>query len=96
MIGDINGDGKINSVDPSLLLSLYADMAKSDEDADLETFFICDINRDGSIDARDASALLAYVADLNNGYPGTIIDYMYEFYGIIIHPHYYRIFKPAE
>jgi len=63
--GDINGDGKINPVDASLILVKFAELSASDaetpSDAIIKKY---DINEDGRITAVDASLILAYCADL--------------------------------
>ena len=58
---DINGDGKVNAIDASMILAAYSaistgqDPGLTDEQLDA-----CDANRDGSIDARDASLVLTF------------------------------------
>ena len=63
--GDINGDGKINPVDASLILVKFAELSAPDsEEASEETVAKYDINGDGRITAVDASLVLAYCANL--------------------------------
>lgn len=62
--GDLNCDGVINSVDVSMLLEAYADMASSAMDfPDVYTSTqYADINGDGVIDSVDASEILEIYA----------------------------------
>ena len=63
--GDINGDGKINPVDASLILVKFAELSAPDaETPSDELIKRFDINGDGRITAVDASLLLAYCANL--------------------------------
>ena len=63
--GDINGDGKINPVDASLILVKFAELSASDsEKPSDEVVQKYDINGDGRITAVDASLILAYCASL--------------------------------
>lgn len=57
LIGDTNGDGKINNRDLGLLQQYLADM---DVDICLE---VCDTNADGKINNRDLGLLQQYLAD---------------------------------
>lgn len=63
-LGDPTGDGKINAVDASSILSLYADVSVGAAELSDELISICDVNKDGSINAVDASLVLSYYAAL--------------------------------
>ena len=63
-LGDPTGDGKINAVDASSILSLYADVSVGAAELNDELISICDVNKDGSINAVDASLVLSYYAAL--------------------------------
>lgn len=59
-LGDTNGDGAIDAVDASNVLSLYSKLSTTSQaptEFELNTY---DVNADGSIDSTDASLLLAY------------------------------------
>ena len=75
--GDPNYDEKINSVDASYILSLYAKNAQNKSkpsSVDLES---CDINKDGTVNAVDASYVMAYYAyTATNKNPVSLTDYM--------------------
>ena len=60
LIGDVNGDGRINARDARALLRYLAGLAE-DGEVDLAT---ADFNGDGRINARDARALLQHLAGL--------------------------------
>ena len=61
-LGDPTGDGKINAVDASNILSLYADVSVGEAEFTEAIMSICDVNKDGSINAMDASLVLSYYA----------------------------------
>lgn len=61
-LGDPNGDGKINAVDASIILSSYARFSTSDEKPTADETASCDVNKDGKINAVDASTVLTYYA----------------------------------
>lgn len=58
---DVNGDGKINSNDASMILAAYSATATG-EDPGLtpEQLDACDANRDGKIDSKDASIVMEF------------------------------------
>ena len=68
-LGDVNGNGAVDSIDASAVLTSYADYA-SKSDYRLSSDFIkrADVNMDGLIDARDASYILKYYAIASAGY----------------------------
>lgn len=57
LVGDINRDGTVNSVDASIVLSYVSDISV-DYDVTLEN---ADVNRDGQITRTDAKIILVYV-----------------------------------
>ena len=61
LLGDVNGDGKVNARDARAVLRYIAGLLEEgeiDEDA-------ADYNGDGKINARDARAILRYIAGLD-------------------------------
>lgn len=60
--GDLNGDGFIDAVDASCILSGYAMYSTGKESPEEEDFITGDVNENGLIDAVDASIVLAYYA----------------------------------
>lgn len=80
MLGDPSGDGIINAVDASYILSLYADLAVSNSDITNEIISLCDVNKDGSVNAMDASYVLSYYVDQSlNSTDISIEDFIDEF-----------------
>lgn len=67
-IGDLNGDGKIDSFDASLVLGAYASFS-SGKGYNLEESQIkaADVNHDGIIDSSDSSRILEYYAKVSSG-----------------------------
>lgn len=65
LIGDVDGDGKVDAVDASQVLSYYATVSCG------QGAYICvdvaDVDNDGKVDAIDASSILSYYADLSVG-----------------------------
>ena len=57
MIGDVNGDGKINGKDATLLMKYLAEW---DVTIDKST---SDVNKDGKINGKDATLLMKYLAE---------------------------------
>ncbi|MBQ9139331.1 MAG: hypothetical protein IJX61_01830 [Ruminococcus sp.] len=69
-IGDINGDGAVNSSDASLILGYYADISVGTGAVTDEAFTAAaDVNGDGIVDSSDASYVLEYY-----GYISTISE----------------------
>jgi len=71
--GDINGDGNINSMDASEVLSLYSDISKGtaiDKDSDEYKYIILlgDIDGNGVINSSDASEILYIYAKIATGH----------------------------
>lgn len=62
-LGDINEDGNIDSVDASMVLTIYANLAASKSYKATEQMKkLSDVNMDNKIDALDASYILKYYA----------------------------------
>ena len=61
LMGDVNGDGRVNARDARLLLRYIAGLATEDE-LDLT---VADYNGDSRVNARDARALLRFIAGLD-------------------------------
>jgi hypothetical protein len=75
--GDPTADGKINSVDASEILSIYAKNAQNKSKPSSDDLECCDINKDGAVNAVDASYVLAYYAyTATNKNRVSLTDYM--------------------
>jgi metallophosphoesterase superfamily enzyme len=61
LLGDVNGDGKINARDARALLRYIAGLVDESE-IDLSA---ADYNHDGRVNARDARAILRFIAGLD-------------------------------
>lgn len=67
LIGDANGDGKVDACDASYVMSYYSDMSTAsaeDQESFQIDYSIADVNHDGLVDVCDASEILAYYSDL--------------------------------
>ena len=78
-LGDVDQNGKTDSVDASAVLTKYAQMA-ANQDYTLDAEFVrrADVNFDGIVDARDASTILKYYAVVSTNSAATwdnIIDF---------------------
>ena len=72
-LGDVNGDGMVDAVDASLILSEYASLSTGKpRKFNKEQETAADVDENGMTDAVDASLTLAYYAYLSSG--GTIAD----------------------
>lgn len=65
LLGDANNDGKIDSIDASEILRLFAKISTGGTSTENEKK-VCDINNDGMIDSVDASAVLSYYAKISS------------------------------
>lgn len=65
LLGDADGNRRINANDASLILQYYADMI-DDSDLNLD---VSDVEGNGRINANDASLILQYYADMDVDYP---------------------------
>jgi DNA-directed RNA polymerase subunit RPC12/RpoP len=61
LVGDVNGDGRVNARDARLLLRYLAGLTEEGE-VDVSA---ADFNGDGRVNARDARAILQYLAGTN-------------------------------
>lgn len=77
VIGDVDGDGTINSSDASLVLREYALIATGEASAFGDSQKInADVNFDGAVDSSDASVILAYYAYTSTGGTENINNFM--------------------
>jgi hypothetical protein len=60
LVGDVNGDGRINARDARTLLRLVAGLTNEGEAKEAAA----DVNNDGRVNARDARTLLRQIAGL--------------------------------
>ena len=63
LLGDVNGDGILNSVDASAILTYYAILMTEQTPTMKFDTSVADYNGDGIINAIDASAILTYYAN---------------------------------
>lgn len=63
-MGDVNGDGKVDSQDASALMGLIG------EDVDEQLFPFADVTGDGSINKKDVKELLRYITGEITGFEG--------------------------
>ena len=76
-LGDISGDGSIDSSDATLVLSDYAVIATGGKSTfTAEQAKAADVDGDGKYDSIDASVILAYYAYTSTGGTGTIEEYL--------------------
>ncbi|MBP5580920.1 MAG: leucine-rich repeat protein [Ruminococcus sp.] len=75
-LGDPNGDGKINAVDASIILSNYARFSTSDEKPTADETASCDVNKDDAVNAVDASTVLAYYAYCSTNEPVAFEEFL--------------------
>lgn len=76
-LGDVNGDGKVDSVDASAILGKYAkNMTEEMHIVDAAEYAVEDVNNDGTIDSVDASSILSYYAYSASGGDKTIRDFL--------------------
>jgi len=75
MIGDVNGDGTVDSMDASSVLDAYASVSSGHE-SPLYSYeeSAGDVNGDGRLDATDASMILSYYAWASVGDEGAIFS----------------------
>jgi hypothetical protein len=58
LLGDVNGDGRVNARDARILLKFLAGLVEENEVDQVAA----DFNNDGKVNARDARAILIYIA----------------------------------
>ena len=66
LLGDVNGDGKVDVIDASLALQYDAGLIE----LSIEAALAGDVNGDGNTDVLDASLILQYDAGLITEFPG--------------------------
>ena len=66
-LGDPTGDGIIDAVDASNILSQYTKYSTGAAEPTADGLAVCDVNTDGYIDSVDASKVLAYYAHVSTG-----------------------------
>ena len=68
LLGDVNGDGKVNSIDASRVLEEYATLATTGKssltDAQRKA---ADVNCDGKVDSKDATAIIVMYSNAATG-----------------------------
>ena len=74
--GDANGDGKINAVDASDILSIYTRISTGGAKLTDAEKACCDVNSDGTVNAIDASYVLSFYAYSQTGGTDTFVNYM--------------------
>lgn len=65
LLGDANGDGKVNINDATAIQKAAADLIELTTDAQLRA----DVNADGTVNVKDATAIQKHIADIKTGYP---------------------------
>ncbi|SHM92393.1 dockerin type I domain-containing protein [Ruminococcus flavefaciens] len=76
VLGDLNGDGKIDSVDASNLLQAYAVFATGKSQPTEHELAVSDVNSDGKIDSVDASKVLSYYAYVSSSGSQSFIEFL--------------------
>ena len=74
--GDANGDGRINAVDASDILSIYTRISTGGAKLTDAEKASCDVNSDGTVNAIDASYVLSFYAYSQTGGTDTFVNYM--------------------
>ena len=76
LLGDVNGNGMVDAVDASSVLTYYAQTSTGKDGGFTETQLkAADMNENGLVDATDASAILTFYAKSsvdNGGSAGTV------------------------
>ena len=78
-LGDMNGDGSVNSIDASMILENYNKLSTG-EKISKDEMRIGDVNRDGKSDASDASLILGYYSYLSSKEYISFDDYLNNYY----------------
>lgn len=63
VLGDVNGDGKINAKDATLILQHAVGVLKDDADFNTQA---ADVSGDGKLNAKDATMILQYSVDIRD------------------------------
>jgi len=75
--GDFNGDGAINAIDASEILTIYTRTATNNTKPTSNELAYCDVNKDGAVNAVDASYVLSFYAyNATNKTKISFTDYM--------------------
>ncbi len=76
-LGDLDNNGKINSIDASAILTAYAnELANKESGLSAAEIAAADVNGDGVINAMDASTILTYYAYTMADGKAELIDYI--------------------
>ena len=76
-LGDVNGDGSVDSTDASAVLAEYAAIQTGNESSFTDKQEeVANVNMDGTIDSSDASVILSYYAYLSTGGTLSMEDYL--------------------
>lgn len=76
-LGDLNGDGLVDAVDASAVLSAYADISTGKTpELSAEQLKAADVNADNIVDAVDASNILSYYAYVATGGKADFANYL--------------------
>jgi len=68
-VGDVNNDGKVSSIDSSIVWTIYIKNAVNQKLTSIEKEYMkkADVNKDGTVDTIDASLILTYYAETSTG-----------------------------
>ncbi|SEL37023.1 Transglutaminase-like superfamily protein [Ruminococcus sp. YRD2003] len=76
-MGDVNGDGKVDSSDASLILAEYSRLSTDGENLlTREQVISADLNSDGKTDSSDASKILGYYSHISTGGADDIVSFL--------------------
>ncbi len=75
-LGDVNGDGKIDSVDASNILASYAVFSTGQASPTTKELASSDVNSDGKVDSIDASKVLSFYAYSSSSGTLSFNDYL--------------------
>ena len=64
-LGDVNGDGVVDTVDASLILKEYANISSGGEPT-LDPA-VADVNKDGAVDSSDHACVMEYYMKHSSG-----------------------------
>ena len=77
ILGDVDGNGKVDATDASQILQEYASLSTYNPSAfSAAQFTAADVDRDGNISASDASIVLKFYSFISTGGSGTLEAYM--------------------
>ena len=75
-LGDVNGDGRIDSVDASNILASYAVFSTGQASPTTKEIASSDVNSDGKVDSIDASKVLSFYAYNSSSGTLSFTDYL--------------------